>query len=533
MVVGAQPKTEFAIARLSFLCLAPLLSLLAGSQEVILFAIFSSVIASLLDVLRQRGRWIPFPIYLLLVYAAQAALFVVGVHSATLEFAASGAVSLDGSVPALHGNDNDDIKTMSIVMAAHNEHEYMKRTLDSIYEQTPESILKEIIIVDDGSIPPLSESLKDFPEVKLIRHDERRGLIKSKTEGGNLATSDMIMFLDAHVKPEPQWAEPLLKHMNINYRRVVVPLIPILDGKTWITDMNAVGVKMMFDWSLFFMWFEDYNDVVPCMSGGLFGITRKWWHESGEYDYEMRMWGAENIEQSIRIWLCGGEIYVARDSKVAHVFRSAFPYKINNTEIYINKVRTVETWFDEYKENYYASDPAARQFIQLMGNLSDRQALKERLQCKPFKWYVHKFKSVFLQKNMLPQETFLIRDKRYNQCLQVTEDQLHLEEAACDDSKIRQQWTLGIDRHGLKNQGSGTCIDANAAVPDKNDASAFLYRCYPKSQQQQWSLFRGQIKWQNWCLKGAQSGLVVLQTCGSLLSSGNFEKYLAKEPADY
>ena len=32
-------------------------------------------------------------------------------------------------------------------------------------------------------------------------------------------------------------------------------------------------VKMMFDWKLHFKWFDDGNDLVPCMSGGLFGIT--------------------------------------------------------------------------------------------------------------------------------------------------------------------------------------------------------------------------------------------------------------------
>ena len=29
----------------------------------------------------------------------------------------------------------------------------------------------------------------------------------------------------------------------------------------------------MFDWKLHFKWFDDGNDLVPCMSGGLFGIT--------------------------------------------------------------------------------------------------------------------------------------------------------------------------------------------------------------------------------------------------------------------
>lgn len=31
------------------------------------------------------------------------------------------------------------------------------------------------------------------------------------------------------------------------------------------------------------------------MSGGLLGITKRWWYESGEYDNGMLMWGGENI----------------------------------------------------------------------------------------------------------------------------------------------------------------------------------------------------------------------------------------------
>merc|ERR1712187_536278 len=98
----------------------------------------------------------------------------------------------------------------------------------------------------------------------------------------------------------------------------------------------------------------------------------------------------------------------------------------NNTEIYINKVRTVETWFDEFKQNYYEADPAARQFIRIMGNISGRQELKNKLQCKPFKWYVQKFRDIFLEKNMLPSEIFLIRDTIRDQCVRSTADKKHL-----------------------------------------------------------------------------------------------------------
>lgn len=41
------------------------------------------------------------------------------------------------------------------------------------------------------------------------------------------------MFFDAHVKPLNVWYEPLLKHVNINYKRVIVPVIPMLNGDTW------------------------------------------------------------------------------------------------------------------------------------------------------------------------------------------------------------------------------------------------------------------------------------------------------------
>lgn len=517
--------------RVLLLWLAPVLTFLL-SQDAILIAVTSgsSLVASGFDVFRQRRRCLPFPIYLLLIYASQ-------IYS-LLAFPKDPLAGVPGSVPMTgflqEGPDSTSpssgqIRTMTIVIAAHNENVYMKRTLDSIYSMTPPEVLKEVIVVDDASNPPIANSLRDFPEVKVLRHEQRRGLIKSKTEGGNMATSDMIMFLDGHVKPEKDWWKPLLRHMNINYKRVVVPVIPVLNPDTWEPNLNAVGIKMMFDWTLFFQWFEDYNDLVPCMSGGLFGITRSWWHESGEYDYGMSMWGAENIEQSIRVWLCGGEIYVARDSRVSHVFRSSFPYVINNTEIYLNKVRTVEVWFDEYKQNYYRADPGARQFVRHIGDVSDRMALKQRLQCKPFRWYVEKFRKVFADKRMLPEDVFLLRDTATGLCLQVNYNQDGVREAECTPELDLQHWTIVGNGEGLRNRAANKCLDANAGQQRKEGSRAFLFHCSPGNGQQAWRLQQGRLQWQQWCIKGSGENDLLVSQCSRFLqqrgAAGSWEFY--------
>lgn len=66
-----------------------------------------------------------------------------------------------------------------------------------------------------------------------------QGLIRSKNLGGNAANGSVIVFLDAHVKPDPGWVFPILRHINTNYKRVVVPKIPILDATTWEVNRKA------------------------------------------------------------------------------------------------------------------------------------------------------------------------------------------------------------------------------------------------------------------------------------------------------
>ncbi|KAF4742886.1 hypothetical protein FOZ62_004274, partial [Perkinsus olseni] len=251
---------------------------------------------------KLRKPTIPYPFLLAVILGLQSSILM---SSAADEWAHRLLISSEpptsfaplwtppGGPESLHWPTH--IQTMSIVLVGRNEHKYLYRTVDSIIKNTPSRRLKEIILVDDGSIPPMEPLLAEYRDkVRLIRHEKSQGLIRARMAGANAAVGDMVMFLDCHVKPAPGWERPMFKNTNENYKRLVVPLIPRLDGETWEVLGDEPGAKMMFDWGLQFDWFEDGNDEVPVMSGGLYAITKRWWHESGEYDYDMLLYGAEN-----------------------------------------------------------------------------------------------------------------------------------------------------------------------------------------------------------------------------------------------
>lgn len=104
----------------------------------------------------------------------------------------------------------------------------------------------------------------------------------------------------------------------------------------------------------------------------------------------MLIWNGENYELSFKIWLCGGRMLQIPCSHVAHTSKLSSKYKRDHYGIDYsarNLKRVAEVWMDDYKTELYLTDPG-RYARAEAGDLTEAFALKKRLNCKPFQWFL-------------------------------------------------------------------------------------------------------------------------------------------------
>ena len=111
------------------------------------------------------------------------------------------------------------------------------------------------LTVDDMSFDaPLKEPIQRYidllPNVKLIRHKQRSGLIVARMIGARLATAPVIIFLDAHTEVNVGWLEPLLDQLKRHRKQVIQPFIDGIDMKTLTFASPGIYYKGAFSWDL-------------------------------------------------------------------------------------------------------------------------------------------------------------------------------------------------------------------------------------------------------------------------------------------
>lgn len=136
----------------------------------------------------------------------------------------------------------------SILIAAHNEGEALWQTIRSCVE-TCAGLDYEIVLADDASVDDsVEEARQRFPQLRVVRHDERRGAAPTKHLGAREARGDVLVFLDGHCKPEQGAISRLVQGVEeTKGNAIVTPAIAGLDVRRWQNSPAQVGHGYFLD----------------------------------------------------------------------------------------------------------------------------------------------------------------------------------------------------------------------------------------------------------------------------------------------
>ena len=143
---------------------------------------------------------------------------------------------------------------LSVVVCTHSTDRYgpFSGCVESVLDQTYEPL--EVVLVVDGNDEVFEHVREDFgghENVLLHNNDENQGISYSRTKGAEIASGEIVAFIDDDATAEPNWVESLVKVYEE-------------------TDAIAVGGDVLPDWQTerpdFFP--EEFYWLVGCVEPG-------------------------------------------------------------------------------------------------------------------------------------------------------------------------------------------------------------------------------------------------------------------------
>lgn len=242
----------------------------------------------------------------------------------------------------------DNLPPISIVVIFRDEWwSILLRTVYSVLEMSPPNLLHEIILVDDGStdmdlVTRVKIHVDNVDKLKCVRHEHSLGLMLARQAGINAVESDYFVVMDGHMEVAPGWLEPLIYRLVQKPKAMLCSHVGGVNMETFEyvidnnrpDDKNYDTVFPFFEHTNLDQMFAEYSpefraqrnhsvDPIPygTIQGMMMAMRTDFFRELGGFDPGMRVWGSEQMEVSVKVWMCGGVVEMVPCSNVAHMFR--------------------------------------------------------------------------------------------------------------------------------------------------------------------------------------------------------------------
>lgn len=197
---------------------------------------------------------------------------------------------------------------ISIVIPNWEGEQLLSKNLPQVLRVAREA---EVIVVDDASTDDSVNFIKkNYPQVKLVVHQENKGFAVSCNHGVSLAQGEIVVLLNTDVAPQEGFLEPIFEDFS-DHQLFAVGCGELSSGPGWavfkkgtieLVKKERLEKKCLAFWA----------------SGGQSAFSKKKWLELGGFDglYQPYYW--EDIDLCYRAWKRGFKIVWDPRAKVHH-----------------------------------------------------------------------------------------------------------------------------------------------------------------------------------------------------------------------
>ena len=203
-------------------------------------------------------------------------------------------------------------------------------TLAGLERQDYPRALFEVVVVDDGSRPPLRVPASTALSVRTVRQERRGfGAARARNTGARAALHDLLVFLDGDVIAETgllaahaRWHHAVSDALTLGFCAHVsvegMDPAAVRDRPASLTDLFA-GRPFDAPWLERHMartadLTSGHDDVFRAVDSGNLGISKVFFEEVGGFDESFARYGGEDTELGYRVQMRGGLLVPARDA---------------------------------------------------------------------------------------------------------------------------------------------------------------------------------------------------------------------------
>jgi GT2 family glycosyltransferase len=229
----------------------------------------------------------------------------------------------------------------SVVIPAYGRPALTKQCLEAIFAVPPERAELEVIVVDDGSIDPIAESLAPHRErIRVVRHQQNTGFATACNDGAAVASGEWIVFLNNDTIPQAGWLDALIDYGSSRERLGIVGSKLLYPDGT-IQHAGVVFSRRLEPHHLYTRFPADHPAVnrsreFQVVTAGCSLLRRETFERYAGFDAAF-VNGYEDIDLCLRLRRDGLEIHYCHTSVLLHLEAVTRNYKLNdrNHELFL------------------------------------------------------------------------------------------------------------------------------------------------------------------------------------------------------